>query len=945
MVSADDVLPNPFGEVGRPISESELRETAYEILIGACRSSTGSKPLTYISQSEKNKSGVERTNSISSQLSLQRSLTSAAAAASKVKAALGMRREKGGGERKRAAAATVGEMLRAQMRVSEATDSRVRRALLRIAAGQLGRRIEVIVLPLELLQQLKPLDFPNQQEFEAFQKRNLKMLEAGLLLHPCVPLEKSDTAAQKLKQIIRGASEKPLETGKNNETMQVLRTVVMSLACRSSDGPASNICHWADGFPLNLRLYQMLLEACFDVDDETSIIDEVDEVIELVKKTWTILGMNEVLHNLCFSWVLFHRYVETGQIEDDLLFAASNLLAEVEKDAKTTKDPDYSKILSSVLTVMLGWAEKRLLTYHDTFGGNAIELMESVASLAVTSAKILVEDISHEYRRKRKEVDVARDRVDTYVRSSIRTAFAQKMEKINLSKRSSKSQQNPIPILSILAQEVTELALTERDTYSPILKRWHPLAAGVAVATLHGCYGNELKQFVGRINELTPDAVLVLIAADKVEKQLVQIAVEDAVESDDGGKAVIREMPPYEAEAVIVTLVKSWIKTRVDRLKEWADRNLQQEVWNVQANKEHVAPSVIEILRIMDETIEAFFLLPIPIQPAVVTELMAGLDRCLQLYTMKTKSCCGSRNTYMPKLPGLTRCSAGSKFFKKKEKSQVPLRRKAQVGSTNMDDPFGISQLCVRINTMQRIRSGVDALEKKTIMYLKNSGSTEVDSGLRTKFELSIAASFEGIQQLCEATGYKVVFHELSHVLWDSLYAGEVPSSRIEPFLQEIERYLEIIATTVHDRVRTRAITEVMKASFDGFLLVLLAGGPSRAFTQQESLMIEEDFKSLCDLFWSNGDGLPSELIDNLSRTVKAILPLLQMNTENLIEQFRQVTIENYGSSDKSRLTLPPTTGQWDPTEPNTLLRVLCHRDDEVAAKFLKRTYNLPKKL
>ena len=139
MVSANDVLPNPFGEMGRPISESELRETAYEILIGACRSSTGSKPLTYISQSDKNKSGtVERTTSILSQPSLQRSLTSAAAAASKVKAALGMRREKGGAERKRAAA-TVGEMLRVQMRVSESTDSRVRRALLRIAAGQVGK--------------------------------------------------------------------------------------------------------------------------------------------------------------------------------------------------------------------------------------------------------------------------------------------------------------------------------------------------------------------------------------------------------------------------------------------------------------------------------------------------------------------------------------------------------------------------------------------------------------------------------------------------------------------------------------------------------------------------------------------------------------------------------------------------------------------------------------
>ncbi|XP_021723576.1 uncharacterized protein LOC110690962 [Chenopodium quinoa] len=945
MVNEMEILWSPIGELGAGITQSELRETAYEILIGACRSSTGSKPLTYIPQSERS-SSTERdrsTSSLTSSPSLQRSVTSAAA--SKVKKALGISSSSSKKRGERKSGGTVGELIRVQMKVSEQTDSRVRRAFLRIAAGQLGRRLESIVVPLELLQQLKPSDFPNQQEFETFQKRNLKLLEAGLLLHPYVPLDKLDTSAQRLRQIIRGASEKPLETGKNSEFMQVLRNVVMTLACRSFDDQASNMCHWADGFPLNLQIYQVLLEACFDVDDETSIIEDVDEVLELIKKTWVILGMNQELHNICFLWVLFHRYVETGEIEDDLLFAASNLLIEVENDAKSMKDLDYSKVLSSSLSAILGWAEKQLLTYHDTFGSNNIELMQSVATLAVISAKILVEDISHEYRKKKKkEVNVARDRVETYIRSSIRTAFAQKMEKINLSKQSSKkNQQNPIPVLSLLAQEVTDLALNEKEIYSPIFKRWNPLSAGIAVATLHGCFANELKQFVARINELTPDAVQVLLAADRLEKQLVQVAVEDAVESDDGGKSIIKEMPPYDTEAVIGTLVKSWIRTRVDRLKEWVDNYLKQEVWNVQANKDRVAPSVIEVLRIVDETLEAFFLLPIPMQPALITDLTISLDRCLQHYILKTKSGCGTRKNFMPTLPGLTRCSAGSKFFKKKEKSQIPMRR-AQVGSTDVGDLCGVSQLCVRINSMQCIRSGVDALEKKTITYLKNSGSTDY-KGLGTKFELSIAASFEAIHQLCEITSYKIVFHELNHVLWDSLYAGEASSSRIEPFLQELEQYLETIATTVHDRVRTRLITEVMKASYEGFLLVLLAGGPSRAFTLQDSAIIEEDFKSLRDLFWSNGDGLPSEVIDRFATTLKTTLPLLRMDTESLIEQFKQAVAETYGPSAKSRLPMPPTTGEWDVSEPNTLLRILCHRDDEVAAKFLKKTYGLPTKL
>jgi len=154
------------------------------------------------------------------------------------------------------------------------------------------------------------------------------------------------------------------------------------------------------------------------------------------------------------------------------------------------------------------------------------------------------------------------------------------MEKADSSRRASRNQKNPLPVLAILAKDIGELAIQEKRMFSPILKRWHPFAAGVAVATLHVCYGNEIKQFIAGISELTPDAVQILRAADKLEKDLVQIAVEDSVDSDDGGKAIIREMPPFEAETVIANLVKDWIKARIDRLKEWVDRNLQQEVSN-----------------------------------------------------------------------------------------------------------------------------------------------------------------------------------------------------------------------------------------------------------------------------------------------------------------------------------------------------------------------------
>ncbi|KGN56167.1 protein unc-13 homolog [Cucumis sativus] len=939
-----DEIPSPFGDLGLQLSETELRVTAYEILIGSCRS-TGSKPLTYISQSER---GVDRSPSLSTVASLHRSLTSTAA--SKFKKTLGLKSsssakkrivggDESGNQGRAKLGLTVGELIRIQMRISEQIDSRIRRALLRITAGQLGRRIESMVLPLELFQQLKALDFQNNEEHMAWQKRYLKILEVGLLLHPHMPLEKTDDAPKRFRQIARGAMEKPIDAGRNFDTIQELRSIVLSLACRSFGASAPGTCHWADGFPLNLRLYQTLLEACFDANDSTSIIEEVDEVLEQIKKTWAVLGMNQMLHNLCFSWVLFNRYVSTGQVESDLLHASKSLLAEVEENIEFFQDPIYSRILNTTLNSILVWTERKLLAYRNDFHSDNIECMQSLVSIAVLSSELL-ED----------EIDVAYNKIDNYIRSSLRTAFSKKMEKVKSSKFSTKNQKSSPHVLSVLAQDVSELAFDEKAMFSPILKEWHSHAAGVAMLTLHSCYGKELKIFISGIDELTPDAIEVLNAADKLEKDLVQIAVRDSVDSEDGGKSIIQEMPPYEAEALIANLVKTWISTRVDRLKEWIGRFLQQEVWNPHANKEHIAPSVVEVLRIVDESFEAFFLLPIPQHSLLLPDLLMGLDKCLQQYILKTKSGCGSRSTYIPALPALTRCSKRSKFgvFKKKEKLQAGQGR-TQFGITSANNSLSIPQLCVCINSLHHIRSELEVQERKAVVRLKNLEPHYTDA-IRNQvgkwFELSSSLCVEGIRQLCEATGYKAVFHDLSQFLWDGLYIGEVTSSRIELFLQELEKYLETISSTVvHDRVRTRVITDVMKASFDGFLLVLLAGGPSRTFIREDAELIEEDFKFLTDLFWSNGDGLPADLISKHAGSVKRVLDLFHSDSESLIDQFKYVMVESHSMQAKSRLPLPPTSGLWEPTEPNTLLRVLCYRNDEIAAKFLKKTYNLPKKL
>jgi hypothetical protein len=156
------------------------------------------------------------------------------------------------------------------------------------------------------------------------------------------------------------------------------------------------------------------------------LVAEIDEVMGLLMKTWVILGINQMLHNLYFTWALFNHFAMSDQVDIELLSAAENQLSEVAKDAKTTQDPDYCEILSSTLSSIMGWTDKRLLAYHEYFNSSNIDSMQRIVSIGVSAAKILVEDISQEYHiRRKEETDVVRGRIEAYIRSSVCAAFAQ----------------------------------------------------------------------------------------------------------------------------------------------------------------------------------------------------------------------------------------------------------------------------------------------------------------------------------------------------------------------------------------------------------------------------------------------------------------------------------------------------------------------------------------
>ncbi|KAH6778071.1 hypothetical protein C2S51_009383 [Perilla frutescens var. frutescens] len=985
-------LSSPLGKIDG-LERDELREAAYEVFFTACRSSPGfggRSALSYYNSSDAGDLSGSGPGSPGKHHGVGMAVTS------RVKRALGLKMLKRSPSSRRTNSCgavlmpsspttsgpssprfgftaphasrmrrplTSAEIMRQQMKVTEQSDNRLRKTLMRTLVGQMGRRAETIILPLELLRHLKPSEFTDANEYHMWQRRQLKILEAGLLHHPSIPLDKTDAFAAKLREIVDSSEQRAVDTGKNSATMRALCNCVVTLAWRSPDGGSTDVCHWADGFPLNVHIYTALLASIFDTKEETMVLDEVDELIELIKKTWTTLGINRSVHNICFSWVLFEQFVVTGQVEPDLLAASFAMLTEVASDAKKSeRDPNYLKILARILTAMKKWTETRLLDYHENFNRETVGLMENMLPLLFSLTKILEEDVPAyvaDHRMENGTDESTGNRVDHYIRSSLSNAFNKMVEDedVNGALKGGEVQEASDSLIKV-ARKTEELAVKEKDIFSPVLKKWHPVAAGVGAVTLHTCYGTLLKQFVAGKAPLLNETVVVLQRAGKLEKSLVQLVVEDSVECEDGGKAIVREMLPYEVDTIIQKQMKQWIQERLHKGKDHIVRAKQTETWNPKSKYEPHANSAVELVMFAKEAIDNFFDIPISITESSFHYLVEGLQNIFREYIAFVASC-GTKQNYTPTLPPLTRCSRDSKFLKlwKRAACSVGVEDLNQIlsgdGSTHPRPTTsrGTQRLYIRLNTLHYLLTQLQSLDKTVsispkVLPNKTLFSRRKPSSSSSYFDSSLSSLQLACHHVSEVAAYRLIFLDCSSVLYGSLYIGGLGNSRVNPALRVLKQNLTLLCAIVTERAQPAALKEVMRACFEAFLMVLLAGGSNRVFCRMDHPAIEEDFDHLKRLFCTCGEGLIVEdVVDREAEVVQGVVALMAQPTEQLVEDFSSVASEASGIGGVGqKIPMPPTTGKWNRSDPNTILRVLCARKDRAANHFLKKTFQLAKR-
>ncbi|BBN07882.1 hypothetical protein MPTK1_4g07000 [Marchantia polymorpha subsp. ruderalis] len=950
--TTDLVLPLPPLVTG--LTDDDLRETAYEVLLTSVGAAGGLiSPAK--EKKEKKKSRLTKTFS--------RSKTDKTVP--QPPRATGL--------------AGLMDTMRTQMEISVADDRRTREALLTASSTRGGRRMDSMLLPLELLCAVPTSQFLDRKFHSRWRKRQISLIEEGLLHHPYVPLSPSDRTSAELRVLINKLEEaetlpSPAGPAQHAEALRSLRGVGLALAERVGRGDhTGEVCHWADGYHLNVRLYAKLLGSVFDVLDEGQLVEEVEEILELLKSTWRVLGITQTVHDTCYTWVLFRQYIMTG--EEALLQHATQQMKKIASDAQrsaqeraymrslrcTVEDGDTHKEMSyvqSVLVPIKQWADKQLEDYHSKFGDDA-KKMEAIVTVAMVSGRLIADEQEQSGAiRNSGETTAVAKQAEGYIHSSLKLVYERIVEKLDSRTEAEEELEHP---LASLAESIEDVARKEASVFAPILSKWHPHAIAIAASLLHGLYQKELKPFLDGVSHLSEDVASVLPAADSLEQYLLDLIGTVSEEGEDN--VYEQQLVRYQVEVVSGTLVMRWVNTQLGSVTEWVDRTIQQERWEPVSTNQQFSGSVVEVFRIIDETTDQFFNLKLPMRLPVLKALTNGFDSALVGYTNKILVELGDKGDLIPPAPSLTRYKKDMSIKAQSKKKVADPRLPDERRSTEINFLTTV-RLCVRLNTLHHILVLVDALEDHirerwarkrprddvlrsngTVPKRKaNDGETKLKRPPGSK-PLDELSAFDGtrkavnvsIDKICDFTGTKIVFWDLREVLIDGLYKGSVSQSRMEKVISVLDPVLGQLCDTIDPALRDRIVLGLLQASLEGLLRVLLDGGPTRVFADTDSDMLEEDLSSLKEFFIADGDGLPRGVVENAAAPVQQILNLYSLETSIVIDSFKRASEQMASGGSVQR------SGPRIATDADTLLRVLCHRLDREASKFLKKQYKLPK--
>ncbi|XP_004300761.1 PREDICTED: uncharacterized protein LOC101300350 [Fragaria vesca subsp. vesca] len=842
---------------------------------------------------------------------------------------------------------------RVQMQISEAMDECTRQKMMMLSPGKTRVQIDIPQIVLGLLNFTFKSDFSNEKSYMQWKNRQASILEELLCFSPDLVAHDHLTIKRSLAMIRNAKEWDCMSTSGRAEVISVIKKVALTLSSLPGRFDLqSETYYWTSGYHLNIRLYEKLLLGVFDVLDEGQLIAEADEYLMLLKLTWSTLGITQKMHDAIYLWVLFQQFIGTDEAlllenatvelqelistkvdDENVRLYMNSLLCSIHYNAVEIK----LSLVDAVFYSLSIWCESKLQDYHLHFTqqhGHLKRVMSFVSAVGVLNF-----GDSGPMKLKRFNLNADAAIIESYVKRSIEAAYRRVAS--NIDHLSEVKNQHP---LGVLANELRLIAERELNMFYPELCKWCPNSGMIAAIMLHQMYWERLKPFLDGVSSLSEDVKIVLPAADLLDHVLTQLY-------NTGNGENSEDLHHYPIGEVAKPIILDWVIAQHERILEWTGRAFDLEKWEPLSSQQKQAASIVEVFRIIEETVDQLFGFHLPMDITHLQALVSVVFHTLDAYLLKLLDQIVEKKYLYPSAPPLTRYKETTiPVLKKKFLECMPLDGNVHDKLNNLT----ISKLCVRMNTLKYIQKQIDILEggirsswalvrqsiDKTCAKEQHFGTStcndQIDELFNTTFDIIRDTAANAISKICDFIGAKAVFWDLRHAFLFGLYCGSVEASRLDGVLTRIDTVLGHVCNFIDDSLRDAVVFSICRASLEGFAWVLLDGGPSRAFCESDIVLLEDDLSALKDFFVADGEGLPRSVVEQESKFPEQILNLYSLQTETIIQKLMAASEQissGLDSYDHNYRRL---------NNAHTFVRVLCHKKDREASKFLKRQYQLP---
>lgn len=702
---------------------------------------------------------------------------------------------------------------------------------------------------------------------------------------------------------------------------------------------AGNITGGDLTFPmgLSIQVAEMLLCGVFDSLDEGQFVPEAQELLSLLSSNvWPQLGISPQMNSALGMWVHFRQYMASKETS---LLHAGVLLAQSATGTAANSSAADAAFTSKVLDALSAEASTALSDYHTSFANTGemqvlLEFLRSIYGL--------------QNDKNNNDAGAFEGMLTRCIKASVGAAFARRAAEVH----------NQVALeedrTALLATETSALLHVERNQFVPILRQYQPAAAAIAADTLHELYGAKMLTWLISVNCLTKSVAATIHASVDLESELMaEIAAL-------GGAGASQQLPPpWGAVQRITPLLHNWAQQQVSNMYGWLDRIMAEEDWSpVVQQRGATSRSAVEVLKVMDDAVDTLFGMGIAVPASVVNALVDGMDAVLQKYCKMSLASVGTADSLVPPAPPLTRFkkdlaesaeveamggSSGIKSVTNKVGAALVTSWLPSLTQDQQSRILGVmyDTLVVRANSMYYLATKTSDLEalvkEKWHAAQEEEVSADAASFRGTGFlNGAVASAAEGVDNILRFITLKLVCGDLRSAIFKDLYAFHVEYSRIQSILEEVDGALGMLCEMLDEGLAPRMAGHVCKTLSAAVLHVLLDGGPNRLFTLQDMPILLEDFEQLRAMFFAEGAGLDPTAVGKLCLPLENALYTMSLDTKALIT----------ASKTTKKQPLKASAGSAEGIlDPETVLRVLCHRADYEASKFLKKDHKIPKKL